>query len=88
VVNRVREKITSATLVILLHGRATTSDKRSAMRRTIAPAFTLADGAGRNTKPVLQVNEALTKVLCHNLCLVIQSMYELGVEPQFRLDAA
>lgn len=30
-----------------------------------------------------QVNEALTKVLCHNLCVVIQSMYELGVEPQF-----
>ena len=30
-----------------------------------------------------QVNEALCKVLCHNLCVVIQSMYELGVEPQF-----
>lgn len=35
-----------------------------------------------------QVNEALTKVLCHNLCVVIQSMYELGVEPQFRVEAA
>jgi transposase len=30
-----------------------------------------------------QVNEALTKVLCHNLCVVIQSMYELGIEPAF-----
>jgi transposase len=35
-----------------------------------------------------QVNEALCKVLCHNLCIVIQSMYELGVEPQFRVEAA
>lgn len=37
---------------------------------------------------VAQINEALCKVLCHNLCVVIQSMYELGVEPQFRVEAA
>lgn len=30
-----------------------------------------------------QVNELLCKLLCHNLCCVIQSMYELGVEPEF-----
>jgi hypothetical protein len=30
-----------------------------------------------------QVNEVLCKVLCHNLCCVIQSIYELGVEPPF-----
>ena len=30
-----------------------------------------------------QVNEVLCKVLCHNLCCVIQSMYELGVEVDF-----
>jgi transposase len=30
-----------------------------------------------------QINEALCKVLCHNLCVVIQSMYELGIEPVF-----
>lgn len=30
-----------------------------------------------------QVNEILCKVLCHNLCCVIQSMYEFGVEPNF-----
>jgi hypothetical protein len=23
------------------------------------------------------------KVLCHNICVVIQSMYELGIEPAF-----
>lgn len=29
------------------------------------------------------VNEALLKVLCHNICVVIQSIYELGIEPMF-----
>lgn len=35
-----------------------------------------------------QINEALCKVLCHNLCVVIQSMYELGVDPSFAVPAA
>jgi transposase len=30
-----------------------------------------------------QVNEALCKVLCHNLCVVIQSMHELNITPEF-----
>jgi transposase len=30
-----------------------------------------------------QINEALCKVLCHNLCVVIQSIYELGIDPVF-----
>jgi hypothetical protein len=30
-----------------------------------------------------QVNEALCKVLCHNICCLIQSIYELGIEPTF-----
>lgn len=30
-----------------------------------------------------QVNEALCKILCHNICVVIQSIYELGIEPVF-----
>jgi hypothetical protein len=30
-----------------------------------------------------QTNEALLKVLCHNICVVIQSIYELGIEPNF-----
>jgi transposase len=35
-----------------------------------------------------QVNEALCKVLCHNLCVVIQSMYELNITPEFWSEAA
>jgi transposase len=30
-----------------------------------------------------QINEALIKVLCHNICVVIKSMHELGVEADF-----
>lgn len=30
-----------------------------------------------------QRNELYCKVLCHNICCVIQSMYELGIEPDF-----
>lgn len=30
-----------------------------------------------------QINEALCKVLCHNLCCVIQSVHELGIEANF-----
>ncbi|HEX8721887.1 MAG TPA: transposase [Pyrinomonadaceae bacterium] len=37
----------------------------------------------RSKTKVAQTNEVLCKVLCHNLCCLIQSMYELGVEPEF-----
>lgn len=37
----------------------------------------------RSKTETAQINEALTKVLCHNLCRLIHSMYELGVEPTF-----
>jgi transposase len=30
-----------------------------------------------------QINEALCKVLCHNICCLIQSMYELNLKPKF-----
>jgi len=35
-----------------------------------------------------QVNEALCKVLCHNLCVVIQSVHELGIEAEFSTETA
>ncbi len=35
-----------------------------------------------------QVNEALCKVLCHNLCVVIQSVHELGIDASFAETAA
>lgn len=33
-----------------------------------------------------QINEALCKVLCHNLCCVIQSVHELGIETNFEAE--
>jgi transposase len=35
-----------------------------------------------------QVNEALCKVLCHNLCCLIQSMFELNLKPKFWAEVA
>jgi transposase len=35
-----------------------------------------------------QINEALCKVLCHNLCVVIQSVRELGIEAAFGVDVS
>jgi transposase len=37
----------------------------------------------RSRTPVAQMNEALCKVIGHNLCVLVQSMYELGIEPVF-----
>ncbi len=30
-----------------------------------------------------QLNEVLCKVVCHNICVVIQEMFELGIQPNF-----
>jgi transposase len=35
-----------------------------------------------------QINEALCKVLCHNLCVVLQSQHELGIETDFTSEQA
>lgn len=40
-------------------------------------------GAVRAKTPTAQVNEVLCKILCHNICVLIQSIYELGLEPTF-----
>lgn len=41
----------------------------------------------RSKTDTAQVNEALCKVLCHNLCVVVGSMFELGIEPDFAAAA-
>jgi transposase len=37
----------------------------------------------RSKSKTAQTNELLCKILCHNICCLIQSIYELGVEPTF-----
>lgn len=37
----------------------------------------------RSKNKVAQINEVLLKVLCHNICVLVQEMFELGIEPNF-----
>ncbi len=42
----------------------------------------------RSKTDTAQVNEALCKVLAHNICCLIQSIYELGIEPTFWAESS
>jgi transposase len=39
--------------------------------------------AVRSKTTIAMRNEALCKILCHNICCLISAMYELGIEPNF-----
>ena len=41
----------------------------------------------RSKEKTAQINEVLLKALCHNICVVIQEMFELGISPQFCLKS-
>jgi hypothetical protein len=40
----------------------------------------------KSKKQTAQFNELLIKVLCHNVCVVIQEINELGVKAEFNLE--
>lgn len=40
----------------------------------------------RSKTKTAQVNEALCKILCHNLCCLVQSMFEFKITPEFWND--
>lgn len=42
----------------------------------------------RSKTETAQTNEVLLKVLCHNICVIIASMYEFGIEPNLEFDKA
>lgn len=54
-------------------------------RSNIESTFSMVKGkfgdALRNKSDTGQENELLCKVLAHNICVLIQSMYELGINP-------
>ncbi len=56
-------------------------------RSNVESVFSMIKGkfgdAIRSKENTAQVNEVLCKVLCHNICVVIQSIHELGIEPAF-----
>lgn len=42
----------------------------------------------RSKGDTAQINEALCKILCHNICCLIRSMFEFGIEPDFGSEIA
>ena len=57
--------------------------KRSNVETTFSMVKAKFGGNVRAKTPVAQVNEVLCKLLAHNLCCLISSVYELGIEPVF-----
>ena len=57
--------------------------KRSNVETTFSMVKAKFGGAVRTKNPFAQVNEVLAKILCHNICVLIQSAYELGIGPIF-----
>ncbi len=57
--------------------------KRSNVETTFSMIKAKFGGFVRAKLPVAQTNEVLCKILCHNICCLIQSTYELGIEPAF-----
>lgn len=58
--------------------------KRSNVETTFSMIKGKFGGSVRSKSPIAQVNEVLCKILCHNICILIQSIYELGLEPTFQ----
>lgn len=55
--------------------------KRSNSESTFSMVKAKFGGRLRSKGDTAQENEALCKVLCHNICCLIQSMFEFGIEP-------
>ena len=57
--------------------------KRSNVESTFMAIKAKFGGSVRSKTFVAQTNEVLCKILCHNVCCVIQSMQEMGIDPGF-----
>jgi len=62
--------------------------KRSNIESTMNMVKSKFGDAVRSKTDVAMKNEVLAKILCHNICCLIQAMYELGIEPEFIGSAA
>jgi hypothetical protein len=62
--------------------------KRSNVETTFHMIKAKFGDALRSKTKTAQINEALCKVLCHNICCLIQSMYELNLKPKFWKEVA
>ena len=57
--------------------------KRSNVETTFSMIKAKFGDSLRSKTKTAQINEALCKVLAHNLCCLIQSMFELEIKPDF-----
>jgi transposase len=57
--------------------------KRSNVESTFSMIKAKFGSALRSKTFTAQANEALCKILCHNLCVLVQSSYELGIDASF-----
>ena len=57
--------------------------KRSNVESTFSMIKAKFGASVRSRKRTAQVNEILCKVLCHNLSVLVHSIYELGIAPTF-----
>jgi transposase len=57
--------------------------KRSNIESTFSMLKRKFGASVRSKKPTAQVNEILCKVLCHNLAVLVHSIYELDIAPTF-----
>jgi len=60
--------------------------KRSNLETTFSMIKAKFGGRLKSRTITAQTKELLCKVLCHNLVCVVQSIYELGIEPTFWTD--
>jgi hypothetical protein len=59
--------------------------KRSNVESTFSMAKGKFGAAVKSKSDVGQGNEVLAKVLWHNVCVLVQAMHELGIEPAFNI---
>jgi transposase len=62
--------------------------KRSNVETTFHMIKSKFGDAVRSRLERAQINEVLCKILCHNICCLIQSMFELNLKPKFWAEAA
>jgi transposase len=60
--------------------------KRSNVETTFSMIKAKFGDSLRSKTDTAMINESLAKILCHNICCLIQSHYELGIEPIFWKD--
>lgn len=62
--------------------------KRSNVESTVSMIKAKFRDHVRAKTDVGMANEVLCKILCHNICCVVQAIYELGIQPVFWPEAA